>query len=177
MHKAAYRNGLGNSIFCPSFNVGNISNETLQHYVAQTFTTNRASVVGIGIEQNLLLGYAKNLNVQSGEGSTNKSCYYGLGDQREDKCSNLATVAVAVEGAGWTNPKEALAFGVLQCAAGCGPSTKRGNSNGTIGKLVSSAMGNNIFAVNALNVSFSDNGLFGFVISGDAQNIGKVKLV
>lgn len=173
LHRAAFRTGLGNSIFCAKHHVGKISPEALQHYVASNFKTNRAAVVGVGVDHQLLVGYAKNLNLDSGSGIDNPSKYYG-GELRVDKSGNLANVAVATQGTGWNNPKEALAFAVLQQVAGTGPVTKRGNSGGALGRLVGSALGDKPFEFSAFNASYSDDGLFGFVLSADGSDIGKV---
>jgi len=85
----------------------------------------------------------------------------------------LAHVAVGTQGAGWANPKEALAFALLQQVAGTGPVTKRGNAGGALGKIVGSALGDKPFGFTALNASYSDDGLFGFVLSADGRDIGK----
>lgn len=173
LHRAAFRSGLGNSIFCAKHHVGKISPETLQHYVASNFKTNRAAVVGVGVDHQLLVGYAKNLALDSGVGNDVASKYFG-GELRVDKVGNLAHVAVGTQGAGWANVKEALAFAVLQKVAGTGPVTKRGNSGGALGKVVGAALGDKPFGFSAFNASYSDDGLFGFVLSADARDIGKV---
>jgi len=172
LHRAAFRSGLGNSIFCAKHHLGKISSETLQHYLTTNYKTNRAAVVGVGVDHQLLVGYAKNLGIGSGSGSESASKYYG-GELRVDKAGNYAHVAVGTQGAGWANPKEALAFAVLQQVAGTGPVTKRGNTNGALGKLVASALGEKPFGFTALNASYSDDGLFGFVLSADGRDIGK----
>lgn len=173
LHRAAFRSGLGNSIFCAKHHVGKISPETLQHYLTSNYKTNRAAVVGVGVDHQLLVGYAKNLGLDSGTGNDTASKYYG-GELRVDKSGNWAHVAVGTQGAGWANPKEALAFAVLQQVAGTGPAAKRGNTGGALGKLVSSALGDKPFGFTALNASYSDDGLFGFVLSADGRDIGKV---
>jgi len=172
LHRAAFRTGLGNSIFCAKHHVGKISPETLQHYVASNFKTNRAAVVGVGVDHQLLVGYAKNLVLDSGSVTDSASKYYG-GELRVDKSGNWAHVAVGTQGTGWANPKEALAFAVLQQIAGTGPVTKRGNSGGALGKLVASALGDKPFGFTALNASYTDDGLFGFVLSTESRDIGK----
>jgi ubiquinol-cytochrome c reductase core subunit 2 len=172
LHRAAFRSGLGNSIFCAKHHIGKLSPETLQHYVASNYKANRAAVVGVGVDHQLLVGYAKNLGLDSGAGNENASKYFG-GDLRVDKAGDLAHVAIGTQGAGWANPKEALAFAVLQHVAGTGAATKRGNSNGALGKLVSSALGDKPFGFTALSASYSDDGLFGFVLSADGRDIGK----
>uniref|UniRef100_A0A0K8TU22 Putative ubiquinol cytochrome c reductase subunit qcr2 n=1 Tax=Tabanus bromius TaxID=304241 RepID=A0A0K8TU22_TABBR len=173
LHKAAFRSGLGNSLFCPSHNIGRLSSEALQHYFASNCTTNRCAVVGVGVEHRLLAGFAQNFDLESGAGKDVASKYYGGAEHRKDKSGRLAHVAIAGEGGSAANLKEALTFAVLQCAAGAGPSTYRGNVNGTIGKAVTSALGSEVFSFSALNASYSDSGLFGFALSTDAKNIGK----
>lgn len=173
LHRAAFRTQLGNSIFCAKHHVGKISPECLQHYVATNFTANRGAVVGVGIDHQLLVGYAKNLYLEEGSGDSAPSKFVG-GDLRVDKSGELASVAVGTQGAALSNQKEALAFAVLQNVAGTGPSARRGGVNGSVGKVVTSAL-SSPFVFSALNASYTDNGLFGFVLSGNGREIGKVK--
>lgn len=77
LHKAAYRKGLGNSLFIAKYKLGGISSETLQHYVASTFLTGRAAVVGLGVDHGQLEEYAQSLGLQQGEGKTPSSEYKG----------------------------------------------------------------------------------------------------
>lgn len=172
LHRAAFRTGLGNSVFCAKHHVGKISPECLQHYVATNFTSNRGAVVGIGIDHQLLVGYAKNLYLEEGSNEIAPTKFVG-GELRVDKYGRLASVAVGTQGAALSNQKEALAFAVLQNIAGTGPSAKRGGSNGTLGKVISSSLSSR-FVFSALNASYTDNGLFGFLLTANAQEIGKV---
>lgn len=77
LHKAAFRRGLGNSLFIAKYKLGGISSETLQHYVASTFQTGRAAVVGLGVDHGQLEEYAQGLALQQGEGKTPTSEYRG----------------------------------------------------------------------------------------------------
>lgn len=172
LHKAAYRSGLGNSVFMPKYQVGKHSPETLQHYFATNCTTNRAAVVGVGIDHQLLVGYAQCLPIESGAGTDTPSAYAGQSEIRFNRGGRHAHVAIACEGAALKSTKEALAFAVLQAAAGCGPATKRGDSQGALAKKIAAASSS--AAVRALNVSYSDSGLFGFVVSTKAKHAGKV---
>lgn len=174
LHRAAFRSELGNSIYCAKYNVGRISTETLQHYVATNYRASRAAVVGVGVDHQLLCGYAKSLNLESGASNDVASKMTVGGDLRVDKSGNWAHVAVGTQGGSWANAKEALAFAVLQQVAGSGAYAKRGNVNGALGKVVSGALGTQSFGFGTLNASYSDNGLFGFVLSADANDVGKV---
>lgn len=176
LHRAAYHSQLGNSIFCAKHHVGKLSPETLQHYVASNFTNGRAAVVGVGVDHQLLVGFAKSLQLENGSDASVASKFNGGGELRVDKAGNWAHVAIATEGAALSNQKEALAFAVLQHVAGARSATKRGNVNGALGKVVSGAIGSaRPFAFSAFNASYTDNGLFGFVLSADAKDAGKVK--
>lgn len=176
VHRAAFQTGLGNSIFCAKHHVGRLSPETLQHYVAGNFTNGRAAVVGVGVDHQLLVGFAKSLQLQNGPETVAPSTYVGGGELRVDKAGSLAHVAIATQGAALANEKEALAFAVLQQVAGTGAATKRGNVNGALGKVVSGAVGGSQFGFSAFNASYTDNGLFGFVLSADAKDVGKVSV-
>lgn len=63
--------------------------------------------------------------------------------------------------------KEATAFWVLQHAAGLGPVTKRGANNGVLTKALGDVNCSSLYN------GYSDNGLFGFIVSGDAKSAGK----
>lgn len=169
LHEATFVGGLGNSIFCPKHQIGKLSSETLQHYFANTCTTNRAAVVGVGIDHRELVGFAQSLHLENGAGVDSPTTVAGPSEIRWEKGGRNASVAVGALGGSWANPKDALAFSVLQYAAGVGPATKRGACNGALTKQVA---GDSV-AAKALNAVYSDNGIFGFVVSGDAKAVGK----
>ncbi|XP_055376835.1 cytochrome b-c1 complex subunit 2, mitochondrial [Condylostylus longicornis] len=169
LHKAAFGIGLGNSIYCPKYHIGKLSQETMQHFFNKTCTTNRCAVVGVGVDHNLLTGFAQNLSIDSGEGITNQAKYRGNVEIRKDRASNKAHVAIGGQGAGLSNLKEALAFAILKRALGAEPVTKRGNSSGPLGKI--SDHGASVSAINAL---YNDSGLFGILISCDGKVAHKV---
>ncbi|KAJ9575907.1 hypothetical protein L9F63_007219 [Diploptera punctata] len=173
VHKAAYRSGLGNSLYCPDYLVGKHSTESLQHYVKSHFTTNRAAVVGVGVEHGELVCFAQNLPLESGAGPAETAAKYYGGDVRVETAGDLAHVAVVVEGIHLKNTKEALAFAVLRYVLGVGPSVKWGSGASPLVKAVGGAVGNEPFAVSGLNASYSDSGIFGIVASSPASIAGK----
>lgn len=77
LHNAAFRTGLGNSLFIPKIQIGKISSETLQHYVNSNFLSGRGAVVGLGISHAELEKFAQGLELQTGEGSSSASPYKG----------------------------------------------------------------------------------------------------
>ncbi|EDW68605.1 cytochrome b-c1 complex subunit 2, mitochondrial [Drosophila virilis] len=172
VHKAAFRRGLGNSIYIPRFQLGKISSESLLHYVANTFSAGTAAVVGVGVENNLLSGFAQTLSFPSGGGDSKSSANYYGGDARKDTAGHRAVVAVAGEGGAASNHKEALAFAILEQAIGGDAATKRGKSAGAFSEAASCASDAPV-ALKAINKSYLDAGLFGFVASADSKDIGK----
>lgn len=168
LHKAAFHGGLGNSVFCPSYNAGKHSSETMQHFVASNCTTGRAAVAGVGVDHQLLVGFAQSLNLESGGSADSKVDSFNSSEIRHERGGNRAAVAVATHAAGWNNLNECVAHIVLQYAAGVGPVTKRGANNGALTKQI----GNSVSS-SALCSTYSDNGLFGFVVSGNAKDVGQ----
>lgn len=171
VHEASFAGGLGNSIFCPKHKAGKLSTESLQHYFASTCTANRCAVVGVGIDHQILVGYAQSLGLDTGAGPDATSNYVGPNEIRWDKGGNTASVAVATQGVGLKDQKDALAHAILQFAAGVGPHTKRGANNGALTKIIGESV-----AAKTLNASYSDTGLFGFVVAGEAKAVGQVRI-
>lgn len=172
LHGAAFRTGLGNSLFIPKYLLGSQGTETLQHFVKNTFLGNRTVVATTGITHNAAKAFADKLGFDEGTGLGTSSQYYG-GELRK-RCKGLAHIAVAAEGAG-INKKEALAFGILQQSLGAGPKVKYGiNAGSTLAKAVADAAGGETASVSALNVSHQDAGLFGIVISCEPRVAGQV---
>uniref|UniRef100_T1GNW2 Peptidase M16 N-terminal domain-containing protein n=1 Tax=Megaselia scalaris TaxID=36166 RepID=T1GNW2_MEGSC len=166
------RDTLGNSVYCPKHQIGKISSESLLHYFSQNCTTNRAAVVGVGIDQNVLQGFAQNLDLESGAGKMCPAKYHG-GDSRKDKSGNLTHIALVGEGGSVASLKEALAFAILGQALGGGASTKRGNVNGPLGKAIAAAVGNTSASYSSYNVSYSDSGLCGAIMTVESGVAGK----
>ncbi|CAD6241873.1 GSCOCG00009350001-RA-CDS [Cotesia congregata] len=173
LHKAAYRTGLGYSLYSPKRHIDKISSESLQHFVNSWFTGPRCAVVGTGISLSDLSSFANTLNVGTSEGNSSPSKYHG-GELRKERNSSIASVALAVEGSSFSNDKDALAFAVLQQAAGTGPHIKWGTTTAPLQRSVISAAGNDPFAVSAFNASYSDSGLFGVIIQAPANVAGSI---
>ena len=179
MHRAAFRSGLGNSIYIPKYQIGKISSESLLHYVASNCTADRCAVVGVGIDQNTLTGFTQCLELcpsssSGGSGSSKSDAgnYYG-GDARKETAGNMAHVAIGGLGGAMSNQKESLAFAVLQNAIGAAPATKYGSTSGSLGKAVTSAVGGASVSLSMVNKSYTDAGIFGAVVSADSRVIGK----
>ncbi|CAH0729729.1 unnamed protein product, partial [Brenthis ino] len=161
LHKAAYRRGLGNSLFIAPKKIGKINSESLQHFAASTLTPGRCAVTVIGNSQDNASLVAQALQLSSGnETQTEASKYYG-GELRKEMGGELAHVALAVQGAPAGSP-QSLALAVAAKALGNGPVTKWGADNTPLAK----AIGNiGPFAAAGFNISYSDSGLFGIILS------------
>ncbi|XP_051173688.1 cytochrome b-c1 complex subunit 2, mitochondrial [Leptopilina boulardi] len=172
LHKAAYRTGLGFSLYSPKRQIGEISTETLQHYVSTWFSGSRCAVVGTGISATELSDFASKLHVSSNDCKTEAAKYYG-GDARKERNSPIASVAVAFESAGLEKGNEAIAFAILKAAAGSGPCVKWGNGASPLIKAITSATGNEPVAATAFNASYADSGLFGCILQTTPEVAGQ----
>lgn len=167
LHSAAYRSGLGNSLFIPKYNIGKLGPETLHHFVNANLIQTKAVVVSSGLSVDDTIEFADSIAFKTGSSaSAPASKFYG-GELRKGSSTPLAYVAVATESAA-ASAKEAVAFSVLKYALGAGPSTKRGIGAGPLTQAVG-GVGDS--AVTAFNVSYADSGLFGFVIAASPEKI------
>jgi len=169
LHQAAYRTGLGNSLFIRKDLIGKINSETLSHYVRNNFTPSRTSIVALNVNSKLADTFGETIVLDdSSEAKVTPSPYRG-GEIRKDKAIEHAHVAIATEGVGVSNQKEALAFAVLQKALGSPSTVKWGTGASPLAKT---AVGDSCVA--AINVSYSDSGLFGLFVSAPAADAGKI---
>lgn len=169
LHKAAFREGLGNSLYTPEYMVGAHKPAVLQGFFNKTYTAQRSTMVGIGIEHAQLAKYANMLNMESGQGPSDKTAYYG-GDERVDTTGKKAVVAIAAPIAGSANPKDALVAKVLARALGRGQPVKRSAGNGPIAKALAEIEG---ASASGLVRMYSDAGLLGVQIDADASQAGR----
>jgi len=173
LHRAAFRSGLGNSLYCPAHLVGTHKTDALKQFVTKTFTAGRAAVVGVGIPHTTLTKHADMLSLEAGPGPSSVATKYSGGEVRQEVGGNLAYVAIAGEAAGAVHVKDAVASHLLQRILGSGSHIKRGNS---MGKLAQAAAGASAapHAVSAVSHMYSDGGLLGAMIVSDAASAGKV---
>jgi len=168
LHKVAFRSGLGNGLFSPDYMVGKHSSEVMHEFVARNFCSNNAAVVGVGVPHEDLVAYAKTLALKAGGGNASAS-KLNAGETRIEAGGAMSYVAVATEGASLSDSKSMLVYALLQRALGTGSTIKRGSGMGS--KLNQAVQG--AAAVSALNLNYSDAGLFGFIVAGSAAEAGK----
>jgi len=172
LHGAAFRNsGLGHSIFVPEHQFGKLSPDVMSEFFASTHLASRMAVVGLGVDHEALVSYAKGLPVASGAGAAGASSY-GSGELRHE--TGAAVTCVAVAGAGASiGTSDAAALAVAQQILGIGPSTKYGSNASSILAKTIAATGC-VGSASAININYSDNGLFGYFVMADSASVAKI---
>ncbi|CAH1398736.1 unnamed protein product [Nezara viridula] len=164
IHKAAFRSGLGNSIFVREFNIKKLNSETLQHYAANNLTGDKAAIAGCGISQSDLTCFAESLGLCPGSGSALPASKYSGGEIRIEENIPLQHTIIAAE-APSLDKSDALAYAVLRYALGTGPSVYRGTGSGPLSKVAGVLVG-----AQALSMAHSDAGLFGIYVASPGYN-------
>lgn len=172
IHKAAFRKGLGYSLYSPKWMIGNHTGEMLNEFVTNNFT--QASVVGIGIPHEQVAEFASRLNVNGEVGKTRPGKFNPGSELRKETSDGLAYVALAIEGAGLNDAKGQIASALAQRILGSGPRTKRGLN--ASGKLLTTVVSGNETDVSAtaINANYSDTGLLGIVVAAGPKLIDTV---
>lgn len=119
LHQAAFNGGLDNTLYAGNVNVGNITASQMQNFVEKNFNANRCAIVGVGVDHETLLGFAKAFELEAGTVAT-APCESASGQVRINQSSSNTTVAVGTQGASLANTKEVLAFAILRNIAGNG---------------------------------------------------------
>jgi ubiquinol-cytochrome c reductase core subunit 2 len=176
LHQAAFRNALSNSLYTPRFNLGRITAGDLRGYVDDWFVGRRITLVGIGVDHQELVSRADSAfsSVREGPSSDEEpSHYYGGGEVYAPTRTGLTHAAIVSRGASLSSEQDILRAGVLQHLMGTGEAVKWGSSPSRLVKAGSEAI-DTPFNACALNLNYSDNGLFGFCVTSEPQNVGKL---
>lgn len=174
LHQAAFRGGLSNSLFIQDFLIGKHSHKVLAEYVKHHVTAPRAVISCVGLENDRLVHVLKNLKLRDTPGAEVTPSKFAPGELRVEYNSPNTCVAVVVEGAGYKNQKEWLGLAALQHLLGTGPRVKYSQGEQSkLGKAAAQAV-SHPFAVEALNVNYSDTGLFGVVAAGNHDEMDKL---
>jgi len=173
LHQAAYRDGLGNSLYAPKYMVGKYNPAMMQEFHEKYYTMERSVLVGIDIEHEKLVALGENLCLPKGKTATAPAKYAGGLTSRQATSGNTTAIAVAAEVSGWSNVKEAMATMVLQEILGGQSKVKYGGAgNGILSKAVASISGTH--SVSAINFAYSDVALLGAFIGSDSGSAGAV---
>jgi ubiquinol-cytochrome c reductase core subunit 2 len=174
LHKAAFRDTLGQSLFMNADRIGSYSPQALEAFVEKQYVSHNATVIGVGIDHDALVQAAKKLSVRQGAApNVVKSKYHAGGEVRVDAPGKLVHAAVVSEGIA-LGSKDVVPAYVLQQALGGSASIQYGlNASSKINKAAQSVT-NQPFTASCLTVNCSDSGLFGIYAVADTFNIGKV---
>ena len=120
LQKAAYRQGLGNSLYTPKHMVGKHRPAMLAKFADRHLVIGNMTVIGSGVDHDSLVFQVKKMYVKDGAPvPTEKSVYHG-GENRIDEGGHFA---ITTEGAS-LGSKDLLALGVLQKVIGEQPRVK-----------------------------------------------------
>jgi len=172
LHQAAFRSGLGNSLYCAPGKVGSHGPAQLSQFVSKHFTTNRAALLGLGVSHSALTKYADYLHLDTGAGPSAVASKYAGGELRVESGGGLAYVALAADTAAVVNVADCMAAMLLQRVLGMGASVKYGSGQGKLAQAAGDSSGH--AAVSAICQTYSDASLLGAMVVCDAASAGKV---
>jgi ubiquinol-cytochrome c reductase core subunit 2 len=178
LHKGAFRATLGNSLYCPSYNLGKITPDHLHAFVSSHFDPNRMAIVGIGVNSEDFLKSAQGVfgSVKPPEQVTTKQAaqYHGGVEYRVESGSEIVHAALVTGGVGLNNT-EFLVSGVLQRILGVTPFIKwSSNTSSSLVNKVSTEAAANPALASAFTACHSDAGLFGLYMIAHADDVRKV---
>lgn len=173
LHQAAFRSGLGNSLYCAPHKAGSHSPAALQSFVSKHFTTNRAALLGVGVSHSSLTKFADLLSLESGAGPSAVATKYHGGELRVEAGGNLAYVALAANCAGAVNVADCVAAMLLQRVLGMGSQIKYSSGQGKLAQAAAAASSGNQ-SVSSIGQMYSDAGLLGALVICEAASAGKV---
>jgi len=171
LHQAAFRSGLGNSLYTPDHKVGSHGTAVLNQFVAKHFTSGRAAILGVGISHQALTKYAELLKLEAGSGPSTVAPKFNAAELRVDVPGGMAYVAVGAPTGGAVNVAEAMSNMLLQKILGTGPNVKYGTGNGLLSQVAAGVGGN--VAASGICQLYSDAGLVGALVVSDAESAGK----
>jgi len=174
IHRAAFRSGLSQSLYAPRYNVHHLDSNLLQNFRARTFTSNRLTLAGLGVQHEDLVRFADLFRLpQVAATFARQPSKFVSSEVREENLSDLVHVALAAEGVS-LGSKDALASAVVSHAFGTGgPRIKYSAGANRLERSVLS-LSSQPAAVSSFNTNYSDSGLFGFHLVANSKDIGKV---
>lgn len=173
LHQAAFRSGLGNSLYCAPHKVGSHNTAALQTFVSKHFTSGRSALLGIGVNHASLAKFGELLNLEAGSGPADVASKYSGGEVRAETGGALAYVAIAGNCAGAVSVGDCVAAMLLQRALGMGGHVKYSGGQGKLAKAAAAASSGNQ-SVSAIGQMYSDAGLLGAMVVCEAASAGKV---
>lgn len=176
LHKAAFRDTLGRSLFMSADRIGTFSPENLENFVKSHYVSGNVVVAGVGVNQDELVKFASKMHFSQGSApatDASKAKYYG-GELRVETRNKLVHAAIVTEGTSLSSDN-LLTTSLLGVALGTSPLVQysSGVATSKLNKAISAATKSD-FAASYLNAMYSDTGLFGVQVVANSQEIGKV---
>lgn len=171
LHRAAFRNGLSQSLYAPEAFVDSITDETLKEFRSRNYSLDRLALVGIGMKHEFLLRFAEKFRLPSSSIKSESSKFLGS-EIREANQSETVHVAIASEGASLSS-KELLVSGIVNQAFGIEPRVKWSEGSSRIARATLSAASEPA-TISSFNLNYTDSGLFGFSLVAHRNDVGKV---
>jgi len=173
LHQAAFRDGLGNSLYSPDYMVGLHNTTMLREFHERNYTADRMVVLGLNVDHEQAVSCGEMLTMGKGAGASAVTSQFNAGQElRYPSADQNAVLAVATSASSAANVKEAVATRLLQYVLGLGPKIKRGSDHGQLNKALSKI--NGLSRVSSLNYSYSDAGLLGAMIACESRVAGQV---
>jgi ubiquinol-cytochrome c reductase core subunit 2 len=174
VHKAAYRDSLGQPLYMNADRVGSFTPQALEAFVDKHYVSHNAVVLGVGVDHDALQHAARKLSVRPGPAPTPPKTKFHLGGEvRVDAPGRLVHAAVVYEGASLSSA-DLLSLSVMQYILGsCSPVQYGLNASSKLLKAGLSIT-NQPFTANCFSVNYTDSGLFGIYAVADMFDIGKV---
>lgn len=171
LHSAAFRSGLGNSLYCPDHKVGSHGTADLAAFTSKHFTSGRAALLGVGISHQALTKFAELLKLEAGAGPGTLASKFSATELRSETGGGMAYVALAGQTVGAVSVAEAMSNLLLQRILGSGPSVKYGVGSGLLAQAAAGVGGN--CAASGVCQMYSDAGLIGALVVSEAASAGK----
>lgn len=175
IHRAAFRNGLSNSLYAPRASHHHLmSHDFLADFHARHYTSDRLTLIGTGISHDDMLRHAEFFRLPKGTAPlAREQAKYHASELREDNLDELVHIALAMEGVS-ASSKDALVSGIVSSAFGnAGPRVKYSMGSSHISKSVL-PLASHPALVNSFNANYTDTGLFGFQIVANKNDAGKL---
>ncbi|KAJ3209353.1 ubiquinol-cytochrome c reductase core subunit 1 [Entophlyctis luteolus] len=172
LHTVAFRRGLGNSLFASKASLGVLKRADLQSFASANFTADNIAVVGSGVahdELEALVNKAFESFAVPATASKTISAPTFFGGEARIAGSGPSHFAIGLKGAAFTNTHAYATHLVLRALLDGTPRLKWGSASSGAGLLASAAAPGT--AVSAFNSSYTDAGIFGIYITGDAAAI------
>ncbi|CAF0926785.1 unnamed protein product [Didymodactylos carnosus] len=185
LHEAAFKGGLSRPLSVSDEMIHKLNHRQMYAFHSKYFTPDRLSLVGVGLNHNVLVQLADKFkftqeeimrtpgfgNVTPIENEPEPVKYKG-GEIRTNQHSGLVHIALAFEGVSWPD-KNLLASELIGQVLGDGPHIKWSTGSSRLQKAAN-AVADNPCVVSSFNLHYTDTGLLGIHIMCNKNDAGKV---